>query len=689
MARGSARPLLIVLFAALLGGGFWVWKNWVQEAPKPAREPISQGPVPAQTLSADLENLVPEGPVIVLGSRNLSALVQVFKSSNLYKVYSNYVASAAAQAADTYHAPRLKEASAASDPAVLGTVFGKSCLIAIYPPAGSATPVRFSPADFMPRSSAPKLPSLLFLAKIPSDLSLKALFSAIPSFAGLPANAEFKPENLYKGVPLLMITPMAALAVIPWGDSAALALSNEIEKIKACVDLSQGPASAMPTTAWVQQAFKRIPAESFFYSLTKDDELKGLNLSLKGLPVFTDWSVSSLSWKEGLRSLGFSHLSPLAGETFKEWSIAGPADYEVLRFIAPNSYMVVATNSLPAEASAKILETHISKVPGLPPALTDFLRNHAGLFAERLSEEAAFAYGGFRASAAGIEHDSIVVARFRSRLAGLLALRLVEKAFSKGEGGMSFSKEKNDEAGSYVRLGVPMKTGRKQDILYALRDRWLFMATSKEGLEKVLRIWKGKSGGTDLKSLPSSLSAKSNLLFLIDTYGLYKNIITVGLHSTALKQGSSSSLLWTNQLSSFTELFCGFKKGGMAFSNVAEGIVTQSFYPYEDLPVDSWDAKLSGFKPAIVSGTVLRLAKGLEAQVSRSESEMAAAIYKYKRKHRRYPRALKDLVPRFLGSIPEDPYVGTSRVYLRANGKGGWVYNPRTGQARINGPRRS
>jgi len=81
----------------------------------------------------------------------------------------------------------------------------------------------------------------------------------------------------------------------------------------------------LANSAWVREGFKRIPADSFLYTLTQDNALQSLMLKLKDMPSFTDWSVSAHAWDKGLHSVGFSHFSQVEGNPYLEWSVAGPA----------------------------------------------------------------------------------------------------------------------------------------------------------------------------------------------------------------------------------------------------------------------------------------------------------------------------------------------------------------------------
>lgn len=678
ITRG-ALALGVLFLGGAAAGGFWFWKTWAKDAPKIARDPISPDPLPASPMAMDLESLVPKGAVVIAGVRNIPSLTQSFKTSNFSKAYSGYVAQATARAAQTYRAPYLNNPLSHSEKSALEILFDKCLVVAIYPPASSLLPVSFTPAAApqmnMPHSVEPKIPPALLLFRIPAGLTMETLVSHFPLFGHSPAKG-FKSRQQHLNVPIFDAALGLLAAVIPSKDGPVFAVASDLESLKSCIALSLGSPQkeSAAQTDWVQQAFKRIPADSFLYSLTRDDTLKNLNLSLKDLPSFTDWSVTSFSWNGGLASSGFNHLSPQAGNPYKEWAVAGPANYDIFRLIPPQSLLVVATNSLPPESAAALLQDHIAKIKNLPPDLSAVAKKYAAALAGQLDEQAVLVYNGFHAEGGETAHDAVAILQLRSRLKARLALWQASRELAKGQEGLTFEETRSDDLGAEFSLGFKSAEGSPLKLYFALRDRWLIAASRKESLEKAIR-----AAGRDAKEIgsgmfPENLPERSNFAIFADAYGIYKNILS-SLPQSAPLAGRVSSVL---------DLFSGFLRGGTVFVNASEGIYSQSRYPYQDLSPEAWDSKLASFQENIASWAVVNIGLDLSQKTLQAESAVASALRQYKVKFRKYPATMNELSPRYLPSIPEDPFTGSTKSHRVQNGKGGWFYNPHTGQAKIN-----
>ena len=512
----------LLLAGFLAAGGGLAWKAWVQDAPKISRDPVAPDPLPASPLEPDLESRLPAGAFVHIGMRNLAPLLQDFKSSNLFQAYSAIQASNEKSLAERLLAGRI--------------------LVAIYPPEGAVLPV-----SQMPSGIGPKLPPALLLARVPPDVTLQSLFSG------------FLVQNVtrHRDVPIFIMAFGLLAASLPEKESSFFIIGNDLEKIKACIDLSQDPAKNAAQTDWVRQAFKRIPSDAFLYTLTKDDALKNLNLGLKDLPSFTDWSVASFSWDRGLKSSGFGHLAPMKDSPYKDLAAAGPASYEMLAFIPKSARLVLATNSLPSEITVKILENHVGKIKSLPPSAAAWIRENASSLAQMLDDQAALAYNGFQGTADSLNQDVLLVLQFRSIFRARLALWRMTNKYS--------------------------GSGSAAGIFYALRGRWLVAATRKESLDAALKA-------DSPAMFPAGLPAKSKCALVVDVMGLYQNLVA---------SAPSNVLPQAQTLRSILELFSGFKRGGSVFMNASEGIFSQSQYPYEGESVEVWAARLKPFESQI------------------------------------------------------------------------------------------
>ena len=426
-----------LLLAAASAGGYWAMKN----APKTARDRLSSDPLPASAMAMDLESLVPKGAVVIAGVRNIPALMGSFNASNFSKVYSGYVARATARAVKTYQAPYLNDPASRSEKSALEILFEKSLVIAIYPPESAVLPVRFAPASApqmdMPHSVGPKVPPALLLFRIPADITLESLTNHFPLFGHSPSGKGLRSRQRHMNVPVFDAAMGLLAAVIPTADGPVLALGSDLSTLQSCIALALGAdkTESASRTEWVRDAFKRVPSDSFFYSLTRDDALKSLNLALKSLPSFTDWSVTSFSWDKGLASVGFNHLSTEAGNPFKDWAVSGPADYAILRLIPPGSLLVVATNSLPPESAAVLLRESIDKVKDMPPDLAAAAKKFAAALSGQLDEQAVLSYNGFQGAGGGSAHDAVLVLQMRSHLRARVLLWQAARELAKAGNG--------------------------------------------------------------------------------------------------------------------------------------------------------------------------------------------------------------------------------------------------------------
>ncbi len=606
-----------LLLAVFTLGGFWAWKTWIAPAPKISRQPVSPGPMPAMPLAMDLERYIPEGAMAVVGGRDFVKLLERFNASNLYKAYAVFAESATAEASRYYHAPDLNKPLKLDLP-LLRDLLGSSFLIATYPAVHAAQPVSYAPQDFssqdaMPRSLKPKIPPVFFAAKIPNGQSLESLLSPLISFMGPLENVE-----AYRGVPIVRLLSMFNACVFPAQEYFIFAASGDLEKIHSAVDLSLGDAktASLSQAEWIRQGTQRIPSESFLYTLTKDDSLGNLNLALKDLPVFTDWSVTSLSWNAGLRSAGYSHIPTQSGGSFSGWSQTGPADYDLLQLLPANAFILVATNSLLPETAAGVIKNYMEKLKDVPASIQAFVKNNASSLAEQLDDQAAVAYNGFSKSSSGWEHDAVLAAQFKSPLRAFLTLRAAQKEFAKPESGLTFEKLESSKLNPKFSLSFKTQAGKERKIFCALRGRNFFAATRRESLENV---FSSANAGVNPAAPPPGLPQKSNFIVLVDACGLYKNILTAMMEQTQKAPGGFGQAFGIEMVS-LLDLFSGFKMGGTTFMNVKEGVASQSWYPYEDLSVTAWDAKLAPFKSAIANsirgkmGTELRQRKNRPAK---------------------------------------------------------------------------
>ncbi len=564
----------LLLACSLAFGGFRAWRNWGRDAPGISRGPIRQDPLPQNPLPMDLEPFLPEGPVVLIGGRNGNAAAQKFSESNLYKVYSEY-------------------AGTSEEFPTLSNLFGESFLIAVYPAEGAVRPVHFSPADFpsqdsMPQGLGPQIPPVLFLARVKRDFSLRSIFSLAAPYLGNRSRGNSGRET-YKGIPLYHLSSVFFMAAFTVEGSLILALSGSSEKIKTAIDLAQKTETAAPAsqTPWVKEAFRRIPEDTLLYTLTRDDALKNLNMPLKDIPVFTDWSVTNLAWNGGVRTSGFNHMSQQPQSS--PWTILGPGDYDLLRTLPQDSLLTVAANSLTPGILLNFLDNALLKYAGLPEPAKNFIQKYETWLAASLQEEAALTYNGFVKSGNTLEHDAILAVKFKSRARAWISARFAEKFFSKPESGTQFSKRKF-EGGEIASLKYPSGKGAEKMIYYALKDVNFFIASRSETLEKILK------SQTEITHppLPAGLELKSNFRVTVDAVSLYKNML-----QTVFASSAGFTLSSNLNFPALLDIFSGFKKGGAVFVNTAEGIYSRSFYPYEDPGADAWREKLAPFKSAI------------------------------------------------------------------------------------------
>lgn len=588
--------ILALALCAVVGatvGGAWFWKNWAQDAPKISRETITEGPMPGAPMPMDLEPFVPDGAMAVAAFRNSGKLAADFRASNLCKLYEAWAASAAVQAGNSTRDLRRKSPDLGTSE-LFDQVLGKSVLIAVYPSKASPVAVQFVSVN---------LPILLFLARADPDVTLKSLLNSVPNALG-PAQV--------KETSVVTLAPGVFAALEKSGADAFLLFGNDLEKIKMSLDLLRSrngkgtTAQSLAQSNWIRQAFKRIPQDAFSYFLTKDDSLKTLKLGGMPLLVFTDWSVTSLSWNRGFHSSGFSHLSPQANSSVKAWAVVGPSDYPILNFAPQESLLVLATNSLLPENTVKAIREAVGKTQGIPNDLAEFLNRRAGSFADQLDEQALFAWNGFQKSGENDSGDAVAVFQFRSRLRGFMALKIFERAVKKETPNLVLEKLESAGAGESFSASFKTSDGRSRKIFFALRGRWLFLGSRVESFQKMMREYQTSPEGRPGTPLPPGLFPKSNFVVLADAHGLCRNFLTAGPERTALQSPAAGALLWKSGLSTMFEVFSGFKRGGAVFANVNEGIASQSSYPYEEPSVEAWGEKLAAFKPVLMNAILTR-----------------------------------------------------------------------------------